>query len=122
MFFDFLSKKLEICNNEDWFRVDPFDIVRNGGLSIISQFGDSLLLTLRSLYPEENWNWKQEEDPVLLFFQEPSKRMKIIQFIEKELKIKQLQDWYHVKPSDLVQKGGKSILSFYNGSIHSMLQ
>ena len=94
MFMDMVAKQLNIINLNDWYSVQTEKLRSfEGGDRILSMFNNSLLRILTAAYPDHGWlshkfsherkfiinNWK-------LFFD----------FVSRELKIKEMSDWYQV--------------------------
>jgi hypothetical protein len=46
---------------------------------------------------------------------------KFLEFIEKEFNFKSLEDWYKLKASELIERGGRGLLSRYNDSLFYLL-
>ena len=55
-FFDYLGKKLNIMNWEDWYKVSAHLIRENGGSGLIDLYG---MHSVTRAYPEHKWKyWK----------------------------------------------------------------
>lgn len=102
-FFDDLGKKLGIRSFEDWYSVDAKDVIKNKGARIFQTLGPSLGNVLPKIYPEYNWHpWKFNRVYVR-FWDDLHQVRKYLQYLGEKLGIKQLDDWYDVKKSDLLQ-------------------
>jgi hypothetical protein len=51
-----LEQKLKIKEPSDWYQVSSKNIVDNGGISLLKQFGESISKMLASLYPDVTWD------------------------------------------------------------------
>jgi hypothetical protein len=55
-YMDWLTTQLGIHKKEDWYDVSPNTIRENHGTVLLSQYKNSMLSLLRSVYPEEDWH------------------------------------------------------------------
>ena len=67
-----------------------------GGSQLFSVIGPSISVILSKLYPEYNWlPWKFENGPKN-FWGDVKNQRKFMEWAGKELKIKEMSDWYNV--------------------------
>lgn len=59
-YLDFVTKQLNVQTMEDWYNVSGRDVMKiRGGATFLSLYQGSLLLALKSVYPEHKWEeWK----------------------------------------------------------------
>jgi hypothetical protein len=50
-----IERKLGITQPTDWYKFGYREVIKNGGRSLLYNFGNSLSRMLASLYPEVNW-------------------------------------------------------------------
>jgi hypothetical protein len=63
---------------------------------LFRKYNESLPNLLKDVYPEYDWlPWKFEKVP-LLFWDDIKNQQKFVKWAEKELKIKEMSDWYKV--------------------------
>lgn len=54
-FLEDFARRNSVMVPEDWINVRRKDFIRQGGLSILLHNGDTLYETLKSNFPDENW-------------------------------------------------------------------
>ena len=126
-YFNWLSNKLNIKSNEDWYNVKLSDIENNGGSSLLKNYYEnSLFKSLKSIYPNikfDQWKFKYlniyaEEEENLKQNLSQQQWKSIVDSLSLKLKIKDLDDWYRIGKQQLsnlklllfVKKhGGKNI-------------
>ena len=116
-YFDFLSKELGIQKLEDWYRIDPSQLIEKGGSSMLKEyFGGSLPKALKLIYPEFEWeenrfeyvNLKRFSSGYWDFFENHKLFMDNVAL---QLGIKSMEDWYSVRIAQIKSKGGSGLLS-----------
>ena len=121
-YFDFLSKTLNIQNNEDWYDVKMNDIYKTGGSTLLSTcYEDSLFKALTIIFPNikfDQWKFKYldmntEPPPKEVVTQEEYK--KIVEILSDKLKIKTLDDWYRIGKQQLATANVNLIVKRYGG-------
>ena len=99
-FFDWLARKMDHKNMEDWYSVTEEEIHRNGATKILKIYDNSLPTALSTVYSEHVWvNWK-------FCTGSPSiqKQKKKLGCIENELGSRELNDWRQVSAFDEIVK------------------
>jgi hypothetical protein len=72
------------------------DIANLGGSSLLDKFSGSLPLLLSNVYPDYNWlPWKFTIPP-RNYWDDTKNQKKFLEWAAKELKIKDMSDWYNV--------------------------
>jgi hypothetical protein len=125
-FFEWYKKEKNITDVEDWYRVKTIDIVEKGGRGLLAIYG-LLSTALREVYPEIPWEmWKFNESSSN-FLQKfiHSKWVKgnwtieyqrqYMDTIGARLGVKELEDWYSITKSQVVEQGGLKVLRLYEG-------
>jgi spermidine synthase len=121
---DKIAEKLGIQTQEDWYSVTYNVFVQNGGSAFIQKhYRASLHRALSNVYPQFIWYpWKFTNSPKG-FWPLPEHRRSFFLWLEEELEIKHPTDWYRVRTSDIVERGGGGVLQFYyNESLHKALK
>lgn len=124
---------LDINNFTDWYRIKHADIIRRGGGTVLkkylslklsffhwSWYGNSLITTLRVLYPDVSWDPRGFGQRG--YWNEQFNHRQFLDLIAKELNIKKPQEWYSVSIETVLKKGGGTLLSKYNNSLSSALK
>jgi hypothetical protein len=107
-FLDSVAKKLNIKQMSDWYNVShkvDFDLINTsdkdkdlldvGGRSVLQKHKESPLRLLSSVYPEHEWlPWKF--NCPRNFWKDANNQRKFMDWAAKELKLKEMDDWYNV--------------------------
>ena len=97
------------------------DIKNLGGIKLLNKCNSSVLSILSSVYPEHNWlPWKFKKATGGFWTMENQR--KFMDWVKKELSIKEMQDWYRITIKDIRDLGGAGLLySEYRNSPFLML-
>lgn len=122
-FMDWISEQLGIVKQDDWFSITVDNVRKLGGMSVLNPYyNGSLYLTLKSVYPEFEWN-------PLLFSGVPHshaqqhKHQKFREYFDRigeSLHVQKQEDWYQCKLRG-VRSMASSIIDEYNGSLFTAL-
>ena len=75
------------------------------------------------MFPEYNWlPWKFSGGTPKNYWTDQKNVQKYTKWIESELGIKKMSDWYNVSATDIKQVGGESLLVKNNTSIVHLLE
>jgi hypothetical protein len=121
-FFDSVAEKKGIKNLDDWQKVKVADLEEFGGPSLLQRYyGNSLIKALMKVYPEHKWL-------AFLFTQAPQgywdkkeNHRAYMDWLATQLNVKEMDDWYKVKRTDVIARKGSRLLSYY-GSFANALQ
>jgi hypothetical protein len=108
-FIDWAGKQLNINDMSDWYKLTAkvFDCVLFlahmsqsfgdvGSTLLQNKYNGSLALMLSTLYPEYDWlPWKFSKSP-LNFWEDVKNQRKFMDWAGKQLRIKEMSDWYKV--------------------------
>ena len=96
-FMEVVSKQLKINNLNDWYNIYKEDVKKvKGGEGLLRIFNDSLFKLLNSIYPEHVWlPWKFVHSKE---FSNIENLKPFMEYVAKEMNVKEMQDWYKVKP------------------------
>ena len=88
-----------------WYSVSIKDFSSNGGGGLLGKFGNSTYALLRSAYPEHSWEpWRFTIIPRQAL-KNAGERQNVVKFVEKELKMKSLDEWYRISLHQLKELG-----------------
>ena len=122
--FDWISnsENLEFRTWEDWYNVKYLDIEPAVSSLLHLHYDGSLVKALQALYPEKNWQvWKFLHVPHEFWNDIENQRI-FLNWLSKELLIENLDDWYKVNPSKIIENGGTGLLKCYGDSFSKALQ
>ena len=109
-FMDWASKKLKIKEMNDWYaisyRVINFqlekpvtlikDFIKHGGGSMLMKYAGSPIKLLATVFPEYEWVPGKFKNVPRNYWNDIENQRKFMEHIAKELKIKEMSDWYNV--------------------------
>jgi len=97
-FMDCLGKQLGFVELEDWYQITQKVLCENGGAGLLAKYERSPSLLLRSVYEGHRWLlWRFKNVARGIWNQiEPSQRVELTLWLEKQLHIKEKDDWYRV--------------------------
>jgi hypothetical protein len=94
---DRIASQLGIKKQEDWHWVTITQFKANGGTGLLKQHEDSLYKTLKSVYPEFQWEaiWTKQK-----------RQRDAFDWIAEQLKIQIQDDWYRTSAHEVKKLGG----------------
>ena len=95
-FIETVSKELLIKDMKDWYNVSKERIMRiEGGNRILKAHNGSVFTLLKTVFPEYGWlPWKFPRAEKI--WSNPINLRNFMEFVSKELKIKEMSDWYKI--------------------------
>jgi hypothetical protein len=115
-YLEWFAKKFNIQKLEDWYQISTKDFIKNGGIGILTYYGGSLYLILKKIYPEYDWKpWLLNNTP-RSFWNKKDSIPNYIKWLENQLNIKTLDDWYNISSKDIsLYFEGSGLLKKYGG-------
>jgi phage anti-repressor protein len=95
-FLDQLGLQLGFKELEDWYNITKKEITESGGSGLLSKYGNSVFKLIRGVYSEYPWKEFRFNRFPLGFWDTRENRTTWVKQLMEELKIKNLDDWYHV--------------------------
>lgn len=116
-FFDWSKGQLGYQIMDDWYNITNDDIRKNGGSALFCEYyGGSPSAALQSVYPEHVWLlWKFQNLPKG-YWEDLEHQQSFFRWLEKELGLRQLDDFYKLKAKDIEKYGLRTLLHKYGGS------
>jgi hypothetical protein len=103
------ANELELTNPESWYNVRTVQLKIMGGAMMLDYYNYSLYKLLADLFPEHEWHaWRFNRVPHG-YWEDPSNQRTYLDWLGKQLGIKDLNDWYKIQMKD-VQKIGPNTL------------
>lgn len=96
-FMRWLQDQLSIKDMKDWNQLTADHLMKYGGSRMLSLFGNSVYSLLKDTFPTHYWdrdNWSSKRSTVTIDTAEQI--TDLIRYLESKMKIKALDDWYHV--------------------------
>jgi hypothetical protein len=115
-YLEWIKIKFNIQKFDDWYKLTAKDIKDNGGAGLLFHYNGSLFQTLKIIYPEYDWKpWLMNNSPKS-FWNKSDSITTYIQWLEKQLQIKKLDDWYNVSAKEISKYfQASSLLNKYGG-------
>lgn len=111
---EWLGKRLRIRTLPDWHRVKGDDFLRNHGYFLLVKcFGRSVFRAVSETFQERQWNEWQFDAVPKGFWRNPQNRLRYMQWLEKQLGIETLSDWYRISKEDFLRHGGSGMMSLF---------
>jgi hypothetical protein len=113
-FLDYLAEELDIGPIESWYNVKPKEVRYWGGSAMLEIYGDSFRNALRAGYPETQW---EEAKPIMPpgFWSDSQNRFQFMEWIRDKFDIRSMEDWYRVRPMEILELGGAPLLRASGG-------
>jgi len=120
---NWLGKKLNINSMDDWYNIKLNQIHKEGGSKIVAKFSSSLISLFENVYPNHNWlPWKFNQNVNKRFWEEEGNRKLFMEWLAKELKVKEIEDWYGVSINPIRKKGAGGLLMKYENSMFKVME
>jgi hypothetical protein len=105
-FMKWLGKQLGFKTMEDWYNITRKDIMDNGGATLLLKHRGSPSKLVTSVYSDHEWMiWKFQRVAKGTWTNlEQSQRIEMIMWVEKELRIETMEDWYRISWSQIDSK------------------
>eukprot|EP01114_Cavostelium_apophysatum_P015052 TRINITY_DN4029_c1_g1_i1.p1 TRINITY_DN4029_c1_g1~~TRINITY_DN4029_c1_g1_i1.p1 ORF type:complete len:534 (-),score=127.16 TRINITY_DN4029_c1_g1_i1:1284-2885(-) len=116
-FFDSIEKKLGVKEWQDWYKIPRTDVVELGGSGILRHYEDSLWKALMSVYAEYPWEEEKFSQREEGFWKDKRVQRQFFEKTAVKLGVKNLDDWYSIRRSQIYPHGGTFINAYYGGSL-----
>ncbi len=114
-----LADRLGYEHANDWYGVTEKDFKQNFGQELLRLF-DSPMAVVKDYYPRRTWyEWMFARVPIG-FWEDPQNRLRYVEWLGKQLRIKRPTDWSNVRHRDIREHYGGSLLTRY-GSYTDLL-
>ena len=122
-YLQWLGKELNYTNMEDWYKINYKDFINNYGTGLLSNYyKNSPILILKTLFNQYEWlEWKFKYISKK-FWKNKNNQKKYLQWVGKELKYKNIEDWYKTNYKDIINNYGKGLLNYYKNSQIKLLK
>jgi hypothetical protein len=121
-YLDNLAELQNIATIEDWYKVNTTTIFIQNGKQLLRRFDYSICKMLSTLYPDTNWQpWRFHRNCNNVWSIE-SNQKKYVEWLEEQLDIVILDDWYRITCEQLFKFGASILLQKYNYSLVNLLE
>ena len=104
-FLDWIGRKFELKEAEDWHKLTLTDILTNGGARLVFKYKGSLSEILKSVYPwVSSLNLKN-------FGRE--QKLEVVNWLTERLRIKTIDEWYRVSAGEIRREISINFLNEY---------
>jgi len=127
-FMEEVAAKLRVQSPADWARVRVSDVVALGGGGLLKRYGDSVMSTVRDLFPEQ-WQAEEGSEGTALsrkglpkgHWDSAERRREFVEELRRKFAVETAADWKRVRASDVAESGGAGLLARYGFSLHALL-
>lgn len=117
--FDWFATQLGIETQQEWYIVTKKQVEDISGYPHLH----SMYKAMKEIYPEYEWYpFLFDEELPKLYWTQQINHKKFFDYVAEHFGIQNLEDWYNIKRSDVVQLGGESLLTRYEGSLYAALK
>ena len=130
LLMDKLGKSLGFKEMEDWYAITTEGIKANGGGDVLRCTRNSPSILVQTMFPDHDWIFGRFVDPGPISHQkypgsnnikhEYSSSSKMVELLNKKLKIENLEDWYRVSFKEINKWIPRTVLN--KNSIGDLLQ
>lgn len=115
-----LSKELGITDLSGWYGVSAAAIRDSvPGRSLLKKFKSSPLKMLESLEPNHKWQPWLFSSPSRIFWRSLENQRKFLDWVQQKIDLKSPLDLVSVPSAQIIEYGGRPLLSKYNFSVHA---
>lgn len=118
---DRLGKELNIKEMEDWYHVTKPQIYEKGGGRLLEKYQQSPSKMITSVLNEHEWEMQKFAHKPKNFWESMESQRGFLKTMKKELKIVKMGSWRKITKSQIIEKGGGSLLTRYGGSPYKMM-
>eukprot|EP01125_Pyxidicula_operculata_P018483 TRINITY_DN655_c0_g1_i3.p1 TRINITY_DN655_c0_g1~~TRINITY_DN655_c0_g1_i3.p1 ORF type:complete len:416 (-),score=39.96 TRINITY_DN655_c0_g1_i3:123-1370(-) len=123
LYVRWLSEKLKINNQEDWYKVKLEDFKNHCGMGLIDKYEFSVVKLLRAHFPDIRWYpWKFSKVGNT-FWKKIENQKEYIMWLKLELGITEPTQWYKLTTKKVEENFGYALLHHhYKSSVYLMLK
>ena len=119
---DNVGSKLGIHKMEDWYHVTSKKIVENGGTQVLSKHRNSLIETLKTIYPNYAWKEYLFDAAPRNYWDSMDNQRNFIEDVGKKLGVEKMDDWYNLTEAQVRSNGGNYLLTAkYKSNLYAVL-
>lgn len=120
-YFDWLGKKLGFNKMSDWYGLTTSQLKSNFGSTLLTHYRGQIKTAIICSFPEFHFEMAKFDRLPSIFFTDESYLKRYVEDIGRHLNIKNIQDWYYVKHSDLSRLDSKNVISS-NGGLPDLIR
>lgn len=107
-----------------WYRITNTTIIKNGGTSVLSLHGNSVLTLLSAIFPEHSWDPSKFVRKPRGYWTSEENRRAFLEAIGRKIGIREgdMDAWYKVSNSVIHKHGGTRLLHYFNDSPAALIQ
>ena len=114
--------KLNLTSFNDWMYIKRSDLISKGLGNLLDYYSNDMKKLLLTIYPNYNWEFKNNRIAIKRNFQLIENQQKIMDFLYYNLELKSLEDWIQMGNNLYKIYDGKYLLNYYSNDIKELLQ
>ena len=121
-----IFEKLKLSSLDDWLTISISNFFSSGGQSLYHFYQNNFRKLLSTIYP--NHPWKFDDAYFIHFYSRRpyisniENQKKLMEIFKRKLNLNSMDDWLFVSKFQLIEIGGKYLLSFYSNDMKNLLQ
>lgn len=120
-FWKWFAKRLGIKKQDDWYKIKRKDFYEHNGRGLYN-FYENKMDAFRQAFPKKQWHEWKFHNVSRGFWDDPNNLKAYINWLERQLKIRCLDDWYQVRRSTVIKKYyGQTAVRRNGGSLYHLL-
>jgi hypothetical protein len=120
-FMKWCENELGLKTLEGWYHVSQSQFRSLGGTKLLLMNGGSMIKLLESVYPNHKWlEWKfrKVSDG---FWTSHANQLQYMTWLQEELNMQNISDWYAITAKDVTSKGGHRLLLKFHNNIPKLV-
>ncbi len=120
-FMNELAEKLNITDQEGWYKVTTKSFLQHGGMGLLEKYNNSPSKLLSTVYPEYKWDVTKFIHLPHQFWDDTSNQRVFLENLAKELNIVNQDGWGKLTRTAIYRHGGGGLFVKYGGSVTKAL-
>jgi hypothetical protein len=119
--FDRLAESRNIITQLDWYSVSVKNL-DDSYRKMLKEYKYSIMKGLEHVYPEYTWYFWMFDNCPRGYWKKKENRRKYLMWLAEELQIEDYTQWYSVRKSELLKRGGRGMLLYTSDSFIISIQ
>lgn len=121
-FLEGLLHPLGLSEISELISIPTTKIIEYGGDTLLCKHNNSWIGALKTLYPEHNWKEEKLDNKRKGYWKSKENQIEFLNNIAIKYNITTPQDWGKITTQDIIDNGGKNLLSQYQYSLFRTLE
>ena len=122
LFFQNIQEKYQLKSLNELHNINTKLIINEGGSGLLKKYKGSFFTALKTIYPNEEWNFFQLTTKPKYFWDSPENQKNFLHYLYKKFKLNSMEEWYYIRVATVEANGGAALLKKYRGSLFDALK